>query len=106
GRMLRPAEPPATTTAESNRAHVAQSWGVSVDALVSKRRTKESTVPRQVAMYVIQELIDMPLVEIVKLFGGREHSTVIHSLNKVEAEMAGDEEFRRRVEQLRSELRG
>ena len=106
GGMLRPAEPPPATTAESIRAHVARSWGVSVDALVSKRRTKELTVPRQVAMYLIRELIDMPLVDIGKLFGGRDHSTVIHSLNKVEAEMAGDEEFRRRVEQLRSELRG
>ena len=62
------------------------------------------TVPRQVAMYLIKDLLDYPLVQIGKLFGGRDHSTVIHSIRKVEETMAGDSSFRRSVEAVRDEL--
>jgi chromosomal replication initiator protein len=86
------------------RQKVAEEWGVSVDGLGSKRRTKELTVPRQVAMYLIRELLDLPLVEIGKLFGGRDHSTVIHSVNKVEKDLQTDDAFHARVESVRGEL--
>ncbi|MGH7467075.1 MAG: chromosomal replication initiator protein DnaA [Longimicrobiales bacterium] len=86
------------------RERVAARWGVSVESLVSKKRTKELTVPRQVAMYLIRELLDVPLVEIGKLFGGRDHSTVIHSIQKVEGDLQTDETFRTRVTTLRTEL--
>ena len=86
------------------RERVASGWGVTVDSLTSKKRTKELTVPRQVAMYLIRELLDVPLVEIGKLFGGRDHSTVIHSIQKVEEDLQTDESFRARVQVLRTEL--
>ncbi len=93
-------------TAATIRDRVATHWGVTAAELASKRRTKELTVPRQVAMYLIRELLDLPLVEIGKVFGGRDHSTVIHSIQKVERDMADDAEFRQRVEAIREELRG
>jgi chromosomal replication initiator protein len=77
-----------------------------VDGLVSKKRTKELTVPRQIAMYLIRELLDLSLVEIGALFGGRDHSTVIHAVNKVEEDLARDDTFRARVELLRNGLGG
>ena len=86
------------------RDATAESWGVAPDGLISKRRTKDLTVPRQVAMYLIKELLGTPLVQIGKHFGGRDHSTVHHSVQKVEDGMAEDPDFRRRVERLRSEL--
>ncbi len=55
-------------------------------------------------MYLIKELFDLPLVEIGKLFGGRDHSTVIHSISKVEEELQTDGEFRQRVDALRAAL--
>ena len=88
------------------KERVAQSWGVPVEALSSKKRTKEVTAPRQVAMYLIRELLDMPLVEIGKLFGGRDHSTVIHSIQKVEEDLATNDGFHARVQQLRAGLTG
>jgi chromosomal replication initiator protein len=88
------------------RERVAQLFGVTVDALSSKKRTKEVTMPRQVAMYLIRELLDLPLVEIGRLFGGRDHSTVIHSIQKVEEDLAGDDAFHARVQALRAELTG
>jgi chromosomal replication initiator protein len=91
-------------SATTVRERVAAAWHVSVESLTSKKRTKELTVPRQVAMYLIRELLDLPLVEIGKLFGGRDHTTVIHSLNKVEEDLQTDEAFRSKVQTLRSEL--
>ncbi len=93
-------------TPDAVRARVAAAWAVTVDGLVSKKRTKELTVPRQVAMYLIRELLDLPLVEIGKFFGGRDHSTVIHSIQKVEEDIRSDEQFRARVEAIRQELAG
>jgi chromosomal replication initiator protein len=96
--------PAIEITADLIRERVAHEWGVSVDGLMSKKRTKELTVPRQVAMYLIRELLDLSLVEIGNLFGGRDHSTVIHALNRVEEEVAVDDTFRTRVELIRGRL--
>jgi chromosomal replication initiator protein len=90
---------------EEIRQRAADAWGVSVENLVSKRRTKPITVPRQVAMYLIKTELDLPYTEIGALFGGRDHSTVIHSVNKVEADMAADSEFRAKVRRLQDDLR-
>jgi len=86
------------------RQKTADAWGVSVENLISKRRTKPLTVPRQVAMYLIKTTLDLPYTEIGAMFGGRDHSTVIHSVNKVEADMASNVEFRARVHRLQDEL--
>jgi chromosomal replication initiator protein len=83
---------------------VAEAWGVSAAALTSKRRTKDLTVPRQVAMYLIRELLDTSLVGVGALFGGRDHSTVIHSIRKVEGTMEEDPAFRRQVQTLLDRL--
>jgi chromosomal replication initiator protein len=96
--------PAVEITADLIRERVAQDWGVSVDGLMSKKRTKELTVPRQVAMYLIRELLDLSLVEIGNLFGGRDHSTVIHAVNKVEEDLSMDDTFRARVELIRGRL--
>jgi chromosomal replication initiator protein len=83
---------------------VARRWGVTPEGLRSKARTKTLTVPRQVAMFLARDLLGMQLVEIGQAFGGRDHSTVIHSLGKVERDMAHDHQFRDRVELARREL--
>ncbi len=83
---------------------VARRWGVTPEGLRSKARTKRLTVPRQVAMYLARDLLGMQLVEIGQAFGGRDHSTVIHSLDKVSRQLARDHGFRDRVTQARSEL--
>ena len=83
---------------------VAERWQVRDEALSSKRRTKDLTVPRQVAMYLIRDLLDFSLVHIGRLFGDRDHSTVIHSIRKVEDTMNVDPEFRQTVEGVRDEI--
>ena len=86
------------------RDHVGEVWGVTGDALASPRRTKTIAVPRQVAMFLIRELLDTPLAQIGRVFGGRDHSTVIYSIRKVEERLGTDEAFRAKVEDLREEL--
>jgi len=90
---------------ERIRELVARRWRVRADALESKRRTKDVTVPRQVAMYLIKETLGISLVRIGELFGGRDHSTVIHSIRKVEEQMAHDPAFRQQVEDTLAEVR-
>ena len=55
-------------------------------------------------MYLMRELLDLPLVEIGKQFGGRDHSTVIHSIQKIEQDMSESDAFRQKVERLRAEF--
>ena len=90
---------------EAIRDHVAGVWGVTGDALASRRRTRKVTVPRQVAMFLIRDLLDVPLQRIGRVFGGRDHSTVIHSIRQVNARCGGDPDFRAKVDEVRKQLR-
>jgi chromosomal replication initiator protein len=103
--MLRQDAAPARLTPDHIRDLVARRWNVRPDALTSKRRTKDLTVPRQVAMYLIKQVLDTPLVQIGDAFGGRDHSTVIHSIKKVETDLQADASFRAQVEAVETELR-
>ncbi|MCH8254887.1 MAG: chromosomal replication initiator protein DnaA, partial [Gemmatimonadetes bacterium] len=76
--------PTAAPTVDRVQEVVARRWGVTPEGLRSKSRTKTVTVPRQVAMFLARDLLGMQLVEIGQAFGGRDHSTVIHSVGKVE----------------------
>jgi chromosomal replication initiator protein len=84
---------------------VAAEWGVSIEGLQAKSRTRAVTVPRQVAMFLSRELLGLQLVEIGHAFGGRDHSTVIHSLDRAAAMISESPEFRARVEKVRESLR-
>jgi chromosomal replication initiator protein len=83
---------------------VAKEWGVTVDGLRSKTRTKTLTTPRQIAMYLVRELLSTQLVEIGNAFGGRDHSTVIHSLEKVQQSITQDSELKNRINRIRNSL--
>ena len=89
---------------ESIRDKVADVWGVTGKALASKRRTRNLVVPRQVAMFLMRELLDLPLTRIGGAFGGRDHSTVIHSIRKVESRLGADRSFQAKVDELRDTL--
>ena len=105
---LRPGEATGTTTVglnpETIQHAVAKEWGVTPEGLRSKTRTKALTTPRQVAMYFMRELLGLQLVEIGAAFGGRDHSTVIHSLGRVAGSLREDPTFAQRVGKLRALL--
>jgi chromosomal replication initiator protein len=89
---------------EAIQQAVAREWGVSPEGLRSKTRTKALTTPRQVAMYLMRELLSLQLVEIGATFGGRDHSTVIHSLDRVNTSLREEPAFALRVAKLRTLL--
>lgn len=67
---------------------VARFYNVSVEDLKSNRRSKEVTNPRQIAMYFCRTLLNMTLPQIGSEFGHRDHTTVMHSCNKVKDELS------------------
>ncbi len=83
---------------------VAKEFGVTIEGMKSRKRTKTLTVPRQYAMFLCRQLTDLPLVEIGQAFGGRDHTTVIHACDKIERECGSDRPTRLRVEQLRTRI--
>ena len=95
---------PAILDPVAIRDEVGRVWGVSGDALASGERSRTVTVPRQVAMFLIRELLDTPLKQIGRVFGGRDHSTVIHSIRRVEERLDNDDGFRAQVDDLRQTL--
>jgi len=94
----------ATLTLLAIQQAVAKEWGVTVEGLRSKTRTKLLTTPRQIAMYLTRELLSTQLVEIGNGFGGRDHSTVIHSLEKVQEAVSRDNELKNRIQKIRTAL--
>ncbi len=70
-----------TITIDEIKREVATYFGIKVSELISKRRTQNLVYPRQLAMYLCRQLTASSLPVIGKMFGGRDHSTVIHSLN-------------------------
>ena len=107
---LRPGESAVASMAglnsETIQQAVAKEWGVTTEGLRSKTRTKALTAPRQVAMYLMRELLGLQLVEIGAAFGGRDHSTVIHSLERVTTTIREDPTFAQRIARLRVLLEG
>ena len=107
---LRPGESVGGSTTALNtetiQQAVAREWGVTPEGLRSKTRTKALTTPRQIAMFLMRELLGLQLVEIGAAFGGRDHSTVIHSLDRAASMLREDSAFALRVAKLRAQLEG
>jgi len=84
-------------TVDAIQKHVAAAYKLQPKDIKSKTNKSEIVVPRQVAMYLCKELTDASLPEIGRKFGGKHHSTVLHSIRRVEERMAGDPVFQQRV---------
>jgi chromosomal replication initiator protein len=77
---------------------------LSLDELVSKRRTKEVVRARHIAIYLAREETDASLPQIGEALGGRNHSTVLHGYQKIADEVASDKELRDEVSAIRRQL--
>jgi len=83
---------------------VGESFGVKADALCGRRRTQSVALPRQVAMYLLRQLTDLSLVEIGRVLGGRDHTTVLYACERVAERVSRDEVFAQKVDGLISTL--
>jgi chromosomal replication initiator protein len=98
--LIRPAEPKRVRIEDIQRV-VARQYNVSRADLLSSRRTANVVRPRQVAMYLAKILTLRSLPEIGRRFGGRDHTTVLHAVRKIENLAGNDSAFADEIETLK-----
>jgi chromosomal replication initiator protein len=101
--LIRPAEPKRVRIEDIQRI-VARQYNVSRADLLSSRRTANVVRPRQVAMYLAKVLTLRSLPEIGRRFGGRDHTTVLHAVRKIEALSGNDTALADEIESLKRQL--
>jgi chromosomal replication initiator protein len=84
---------------------VAQMFGLSTEELKTESRSRDVALPRQMAMYLAKQLTDASLSEIGQEFGGRHHTSVMHSISKVHHLRATDAVLNKTLETLLGRLR-
>lgn len=85
---------------------ISNKFNVKMEDLISKKRTRAIAYPRQIAMYLTRELMDLSLPKIGEEFGGRDHTTVMHAHNKITNDIQDDPELKDRINKIIEELRG
>jgi len=91
-------------TADLIQRVVAKRFGLDPDVLKGKKRDKETAKARQIAMLLMRELTETSLPGIGQLFGGRDHSTVLHACNNIREQLPADDTLRQLVEDLTTQI--
>lgn len=89
---------------EDIQKFVCDYFGIRISDIKSKRRSKALVVPRQIAMYLSKNLCKISLSDIGEKFGGKDHSTVIHALKKVESQLEKDQHLKQTIEEIKSKI--
>lgn len=84
---------------------VAEYYNITVEDLKSKKRKAEIAFPRQVAIYLCRTLTDESFPKIGIQFGGRDHSTVMHSVDKIDSELKTNPQFKDIIDALKSKIK-
>jgi chromosomal replication initiator protein len=84
---------------------VSSYFNMKISDLKVRRKYKGYVVPRQIAMYLSRKLTNASLLEIGEKFGGKDHSTVLHSIKKVEEKMVKEPPFREMIENLQGRIK-
>ena len=79
---------------------VAEHFGATSEELASNNRTRNIAYPRQISMYLCRKLTALPLTDIGKCIGNRDHSTVVHGINKIEKDLQKDLTLRNTIDVL------
>nr|MBA3253148.1 chromosomal replication initiator protein DnaA [Burkholderiaceae bacterium] len=96
----------AQVTVELIQKTVADYYKIKIADMYSKRRPIAIALPRQVAMYLAKELTQKSLPEIGELFGGRDHTTVLHAVRKITGERSKNPEMNHALHVLEQTLKG
>jgi chromosomal replication initiator protein len=89
---------------ESIQACVASHFNLKVSDLKAKKKTKQIVLARQTAIYLSRKLSKLSLVEIGERFGGKDHSTVLHAIKKIEEYIRTDQRIVGSIEKIKSKL--
>jgi chromosomal replication initiator protein len=91
-------------TIEAIQRAVAESFGMRVAELKQKNNSRQIVVPRQIAMYLAKQMTEASLPEIGRQFGGKHHTTVMHSIAKIDEQRRNDKDLNRTVNKLMETL--
>ncbi len=83
---------------------VSEHFQISLDQMISKNRSNSIAKPRQIAMYLCKTMTDIPLDSIGALLGGRDHSTIIHGINKIGDEYDSNDQTRALIETIKKKI--
>jgi chromosomal replication initiator protein len=96
--------PTQSTSVEEIQQRVAERFGISRAELVGSSRAATPLRARQVAIFLTRDLTDLSLPQIGRLYGGRDHTTVLNSLRRVEASLDEDADLAEKVRELRGAI--
>ncbi len=83
---------------------MAEYYHLSLEDMCGKQRDKHIVMPRQIAMYLMRQETQASLLEIGQMFGGRDHSTVLHACEKIDREVNINPTLRREIVAIREQL--
>jgi len=95
-----------TVTPDSIKKGVCKHFNIKISDMESANRTKNLAYPRQIAMYICKDLTDLSLPKIGSLFGGRDHTTVLHACSKISTEIKTNDSLKDVIDTLEKELTG
>lgn len=93
-------------TADNIIDGVCKYFDITKEDIVGKKKSKEVVEPRMIAIYLISELLEIPLVSIGKLFGGRDHTTIMHARDKIADQMKTSHKTQTLVSDIKKMLKG
>jgi chromosomal replication initiator protein len=100
------ARKPEVITIDLIKEVTAKYFNIEVNDFNLKKRTKSIAYPRQVAMYISREMTELSLPKIGEEFGGRDHSTVIHAIDKINKEMENNFDFKNLINRIMKDIKG
>ena len=83
---------------------VAEHYGITPEDIISKKRNSEFVLPRQVVMYLIRTMTATSLVNIGKVLGKKDHTTIIHGINKITEELPKNEELKSQIDIIKKKI--
>ena len=87
-------------SAEQIQKRVGEIFGLRAQDLNVRSNSRQIVLPRQVAMFVVKQLTSASLPEIGRQFGGKHHTTVLHSINKIESERQTNKDLNKKINRL------
>ena len=96
----------APVTPDSIQEIVADHFNIRIEDIQGSKKPKNIAFPRQVSMYLCRKLLDISLPKIGESFGGRDHTTVIHAISKIEKQLENDTALQNTIMQLEKEIKG
>jgi len=91
-------------TIEAIQRAVAEQFGMKVSDLKQKNNSRNVVVPRQIAMYLAKQMTEASLPEIGRQFGNKHHTTVMHSIAKIDDQRRTDKDLHRTLNKLQEQL--